>query len=350
MKRFVFIFITLVGFTSVSQQSDFNNIDFKEADSISVLYNNTALKNLPVLAHNLTFHLDSDVEKFRAIYKWVCLNIEGDYGFYLKTTRKRKKLKNDSLAFTNWNKSLQKKVFKQLVENQKTICSGYAYLIKELASLSGIACEIVNGYSRSPSSQIGALGVANHSWNAVKLNNKWYLVDATLASGYFNVNENKFIKSYNDGYFLAEPEQFSKSHFPLDLKWLLLDEAIDSNQFVNGPMAYGSSFKYGVVPVYPNTLKIEVFKEGTIPFQLKILKDINLNDVQLSVSNGVTKEVVQNDDFTFVDGILKLNYSFKTRGHYDFHVLIDDEVVVSYAVRVLKGDKLGKLVVLNNEK
>ncbi|WP_042494853.1 hypothetical protein [Algibacter lectus] len=99
----------------------------------------------------------------------------------------------------------------------------------------------------------------------------------------------------------------------------------------------GSSFKYGVVPVYPNTLKIEVFKEGTIPFQLKILKDINLNDVQLSVSNGVTKEVVQNDDFTFVDRILKLNFSFKTRGHYDFHVLIGDEVVVSYAVRVLKG-------------
>ena len=343
MKRFIFILIAFVGFSAISQQSDFNTIDFKKADSISELHNYTALKNLPVLAHNLTFHLDSDVEKFRAIYKWVCFNIEGDYGFYLKTTRKRKKFKNDSLAFTNWNKTLQKKVFKQLVDNQKTICSGYAYLIKELASLSGIECEIVNGYSRSPSSQIGELGVANHSWNAVKLNNKWYLVDATLASGFFNVDENKFIKSYNDGYFLASPEQFSKSHFPLDSKWLLLDEKSCADEFVNGPMVYGSSFKYGVVPVYPNTLKIEVFKDETIPFQLKILKGINLNDVQLSVSNGVTKEAIQNDDFTFVDGILKLNYSFRTRGHYDFHVLIDDEVVVSYAVRVLKVCKVGKL-------
>jgi hypothetical protein len=347
MKRLLLILIICIGFTALSQQSDFNTIDFKKADSISELYNYTALKNLPVLTHNLTFHLDSDVEKFRAIYKWVCFNIEGDYGFYMKTTRKRKKFKNDSLAFTNWNKTLQKKVFKQLVDNQKTICSGYAYLIKELAALSGIECEIVNGYSRSPSSQIGELGVANHSWNAVKLNNKWYLVDATLASGFFNVDENKFVKNYNDGYFLASSEQFSKSHFPLDSKWLFLDEAIDSNQFVNGPMVYGSSFKYGVVPMSPNTLQIEVLKNETIPFQLKILNDISLDHVQLTLSDGVNKKVLNKDDFTLKNGVLQLYYKFKTRGHYNVHVLMNDEVIASYAVNVLKGDKVEKGFVLN---
>ncbi|MEL0650213.1 transglutaminase domain-containing protein [Algibacter sp. TI.3.09] len=337
MKHFLFILIFLVGFTAASQQSDFNTIDFKKADSISVLYNNTALKNLPVLAYNLTFHLDSDVEKFRVIYKWVCLNIEGDYGFYLKTTRKRKKFKNDSLAFTNWNKSLQKKVFKQLVENQKTICSGYAYLIKELASLSGIACEIVNGYSRSPSSQIGALSVANHSWNAVKLNNKWYLVDATLASGYFNVNENKFIKSYNDGYFLAEPEQFSKSHFPLDSKWLLSDEAIDSDQFVNGPMVYGSSFKYKVSPISPKSLKNEILKNDYVVFKLMVFEEQDINDIELVIIKGGSFKVIKLVNYKYEDGLFEFKYQFDKRGSFDVHLKKGNDILASYSVKVDKG-------------
>ena len=251
MKHAFNFLCLLLGFVAIAQPSDFDSINFKKADSIAEVYKRETLVNLPILAHKLTFQLEADVEKFRAIYKWVCSNIEGDYSFYLKTTRKRKKFRNNSLAFTNWNKDLQKHVFKQLVDNQKTICSGYAYLIKELATLSGIECEIVDGYSRSAKSQIGELGLANHSWNAVKLNNSWYLLDATLASGYFDVNAYKFVKNYNDGYFLANPELFIKSHFPLDARWMLLEEAVSADVFTNGPIIYGNTLKHSAhIPKY----------------------------------------------------------------------------------------------------
>ncbi|WP_158849379.1 transglutaminase domain-containing protein [Algibacter sp. L1A34] len=340
MKRFIFILIAFVGFSAISQQSDFNTIDFKKTDSISELYNYTALKNLPVLAHNLTFHLDSDVEKFRAIYKWVCLNIEGDYCFYLKTTRKRKKFKNDSLDFTNWNKSLQKKVFKQLVDNQKTICSGYAYLIKELAALSGIECEIVNGYSRSPSSQIGELGVANHSWNAVKLNNKWYLVDATLASGYFNVNENQFVKNYNDGYFLASPEQFSKSHFPLDSKWLLLDDKPRADEFVNGPIVYGSSFKYNILPIFPQNLKNEILKNDYVVFKLKVFDENDIEEIELIITKGSSSKAIKLVDYKYEDGLLEFKHQFNKKGSFDVHLKKGNDILASYSVIVEKEKKI----------
>ncbi len=162
-----------------AQFSDFAHIDFTKADTTAELYYGENLNNLPLLTHKLTSKLTTEVEKFRAIYKWVCTNIKGDATQYDIISKKRKNLKKDSINYIKWNDWYKKIAFKKLVKNKRTMCTGYAYLIKEMAFLANIKCVVVDGYGRTFKTNINSLELPNHSWNAVKLNNKWYLCDAT---------------------------------------------------------------------------------------------------------------------------------------------------------------------------
>ncbi|WP_346882224.1 transglutaminase domain-containing protein [uncultured Algibacter sp.] len=322
-----------------AQSSDFKHINFKKADSIASTHYNSRLTNLPLLAFKLTKDLDTKVEKFRAIHTWVCQNIESDYAFAEKTIRKRKKYKNNQDAFSVWNARVKASVFKRLLNDKKTICSGYAYLLKHLSTLADIECEIVNGYSKTVNTNIGKIDIPNHSWNAVRLNNSWYLVDATLASGIFLVENHIFLKNYNNGYFLADPELFSKSHYPLDHKWLLLDNNLTLTDFVDAPLIYSSSYKHNVWPVSPKRLETKVSTEKDIIFSFKTLDGIEINDFQLVINKGFKLEKVKPN---IIDeaGYIMFKYRFSKKGNYDVHLKIKDDIVASFTVHVAKKSVL----------
>lgn len=98
MTKWIFLIITLLSqWTIEAQISDFDNINFENADKTAYAYKGNDLTNLPGLAYNLTHNLSTDVEKFRAIYTWVSTNIESDYNGYRKNHAKRSKLQKDSL-------------------------------------------------------------------------------------------------------------------------------------------------------------------------------------------------------------------------------------------------------------
>ena len=78
MKNILFYIAIFFLNSAIAQVSDFKDIDFTIADNTAMLHEGKSLENLPVLAHHLTSHLKTDVEKFRAIYTWVCKNIQGD--------------------------------------------------------------------------------------------------------------------------------------------------------------------------------------------------------------------------------------------------------------------------------
>jgi hypothetical protein len=82
-----------------AQVSDFKSIDFTKANHIVKLDERHNLDNLPLLAHNLTYKLTTDVKKFRAIYTWVCNNISGDSKQHIKVSIKREQFKNDILGY-----------------------------------------------------------------------------------------------------------------------------------------------------------------------------------------------------------------------------------------------------------
>jgi hypothetical protein len=336
-KWFLLLFSILSNIAIYAQISDFNDADFRNADKIAYFQKGANLKNLPKLANDLTANLPTDLEKFRAIYKWVCSNIENDNDLFLKNKEKRNQLKNDSLKLTNWNNSFKSKVFSTLLNDHKTICTGYAYLIQTLSNLANINCVIIDGYGLTAANKEDKASIPNHSWNAVQLNNKWYLCDATWSSGYFDEGKSSFKYDYSGGYFLANPELFAKNHYPIDSNWLLTNGETDLNNFLSAPLVYNEIFNYEIIPIEPLKMHIEVEKNKETSFLLKYLKPINLNQITIELVSGTDSQTVKPTIIQLKENILEIKYTFKNRGLFDVHIRIDDSIILTYVVNVKKG-------------
>lgn len=328
------IVIILVFFFNISyaQISDFKNIDFTKADNIAKLHKGEDLENLAILAHKLTNNLPTDVEKFRAIYTWVCNNISGDSNQHNKVRRKRKKHKNDSVGYLNWNDEYKRTAFKKLLKHKKTMCTGYSYLIKELCFLTNIESVVIDGYGRTVESNVEKLENANHSWNAVKLNNKWYLCDATWSSGYM-INGSMFKQDYNVGYFLTDPVLFAKNHFPLEKKWFL-DDTLINKEFVVAPLVYGEAFTHKVIPVSPNKMNVTVDKNAEIDFSLKPLRNISTENISLIRFIGTDEKAFEIYDVKQENGFITFKHKFKRKGFFDVHLKVNDDIVATYTIDV----------------
>jgi hypothetical protein len=275
---------------------------WNRADSIACLYPGHSLDDLDILSYKLTGSLSTEKEKFRSIYKWVCTNIEGDYDLMDYCRRRRAKLKGDRLD--RWSKEFNEVVIQTLINKHRTLCKGYAWLVRELALRAGISCEIIPGYARSVRSNIGGSGIANHSWNAVMLDGKWYVCDPTWSSGVATAG-NEFMSSYIDEYFLADPEWFVLNHYPLDRQWTLLEHAPDLQEFLNSPLIYVSAYKYKVKPAEQTSFWVTASPGENVAFSY--------------LENG-TKVVAQT--------------SFARKGTFPYHVKINNEYVISYKVTV----------------
>ncbi len=210
-----------------AQQSDFASIDFSIADHAAKRHKGETLYNLPLLAHNLTYNLNTDAERFRAIYYWVTHNIKGDYSRMEENIHYRSKFSNNNKALENWHRSYKKKIFKNLIKNKKTVCTGYSYLVQQLSKQVNIEVQIINGYTPLTKRTIKNNDTPSHSWIAVKLNKKWYLCDPTWAAGYTDLSNYVFIYDYDDSFFLQDPIDFVKDHTPVNSKWSLLEDALN---------------------------------------------------------------------------------------------------------------------------
>lgn len=335
-KWFFLAFFFLFQTNIEAQLSDFKSVNFENADKIALNLKGADLSNLPGLAYNLTNGLTSDVEKFRAIYTWVCTNIENDYYGYRKNHSKRIKFQKDTIEQYKWNAAFSKQVFIKLLKEKKTICTGYAYLIKNLANLANIKCELVDGYGRNENTATSELKFPNHTWNAVKLNDKWYLCDATWSSGAFNLGNYAFEFDYNDGYFLATPELFAKDHLPNDSSWSLLNNSIPISDFFNSPIVYDNAYKYSIFPMEPALMRLEVEKNKELSFIVKDLKGIDVNTIYIQINSGKNTQLIKPKIEHLKNDTLKIKYSFAKAGLYDFHININNHPFCTYVISVKK--------------
>ncbi|HMG90063.1 MAG TPA: hypothetical protein VK589_08380 [Chryseolinea sp.] len=334
MRASVLVIVTLMGCATVlyGQLSDFVATDFEKADSIAELYPQYPLKDLKVLSDKLTGPLVSDVEKFRSIFKWVCLNIENDYTLYLENKNRREKLTGNELA--TWEKKFSRHVFDILVKGHRTICTGYAYLIKELAFHAGLNCKIIDGYGRSAQANIGGSGIVNHSWNVVQLAGKWYPCDGTWSSGAIDGPRQTFVKKFDDAYFLSDPALFTRSHYPLDTIWMLLDHKPTLESFLNGPIVYIGTFRYGVEPLSPYSFRIEASRGANISFQFVTDQKDKFQQVEFYIEASKTYDpfviMSSNDNKT----VYSIDHTFSSRGKRAVHIVLDGSHVLTYEVNV----------------
>ncbi|MCQ2817075.1 MAG: hypothetical protein MJ252_07405 [archaeon] len=156
-------------------------------------------------------------------------------------------------------------------ENFKTglaISYGYSKLFKSLGEALGLEVESIQGYSKSTGYYPGKIFEGqkpDHSWNAVKIHGRFYLIDATWGTG--KISQKKYIKEFSPIWFCMSSEQFIRTHFPTEQKWQLIKNPISLQQFQNMSYLSHEFYQHGFTKVEPDSCIINT-EEGK--GQLKI--------------------------------------------------------------------------------
>jgi transglutaminase/protease-like cytokinesis protein 3 len=170
----------------------------------------------------------SDEESAFLVYKWITLNIKYDcsnnkIGMYETPVR----------------------VYYLGIGNSRSISE----LFTIMCSYMGVKSNYILGYIKTSDDEL--VTIVEHNWNYIEINNKYYLIDVSLAMGVCGING--FSYTYSELYFDQNPEIFIRSHFPLDNKWQLLNNTITKEQFTS--LAFTSQWYYlfGFNSIYPDS-------------------------------------------------------------------------------------------------
>jgi len=183
------------------------------------------------LANKIQADFKKQEDKAKAAYVWMANHISYDIRGINKQTR---------VAFTYSSEAdlkAQKRAFRKelahkTLRRRKAVCEGYATLYKELCTQFNIECEIITGSSKTFISEIGNTRLpSNHSWNAIKINGTWRLVDVTWGAGSVNYSQMRFERLYTSSYFNSKPYDFRINHFPDKKQWQLIDKKISLKDF-----------------------------------------------------------------------------------------------------------------------
>ncbi len=221
-------------------------------------------------------------EKTRAIYTWIALNISYDVKTYKSGTKPIKYTYRTEEERLQKVQEIEENLAKQTLKTRKAICHGYSTLFKILCQKSGIECQLISGASKTNLKDIGK-GPTNidHSWNAVKINNQWKLIDVTWAAGFIDGNEFDFKKEFSDAYFFTDPDKFFFNHFPNDKKWLLTNKK--AKDFAQLPLFYRNYLMSNIELIKPASGILKIKRGHAVTIVLK-------NSANNKISNKYSNE------------------------------------------------------------
>jgi hypothetical protein len=128
------------------------------------------------LALNITANSTSDSDKIVAIYQWMFRHLEYDFESVIN---ERKGIPTPD--------SFQQPAI--AIRRKKAVCDGYSRIFRDLCLFNGIFATSIVGYTSfndlTDSAQV------LHAWNAVKVNEKWYLMDVTWEDAELDFRQNK---------------------------------------------------------------------------------------------------------------------------------------------------------------
>lgn len=166
-----------------------------------------------------------------AIYEWVARHIRYDFKAFLKGRFPS----SDPL---------------RVIRRRKAICGGYSALINELCRHAGLQSVPVIGYSKGADYRENQRFLrSDHVWNAMKVNGRWVLLDATWGSGFalprkqicrkllyqlFHLDYRpkfRWKKKYQKEWWDVHPERMVMDHLPANPIWQLQDVALAEKNF-----------------------------------------------------------------------------------------------------------------------
>lgn len=311
-----------------------------KGDSVADHYKGHELNDFRTLSIKLTRHLENDVSKARAIYRWICTNIQNDTRYFKKAERLKSKLGHDSPAFAVWSKQNQGTIIDRLIRKKKTICNGYSYLFRELAFHADLKAVILNGYSRTSKINTGeSEPVPNHSWNSILINENWYFVDTTWGSGYID-EFGSFQFKFNAAHFCTKPIIFAQTHFPIDSSWIISSGAQTLKEYVNQPLVFSTATNFGLTTRCPDQFKTTITKGTPVNFHFTFQNSTLPTNPILKVSLRNELNKVLPLKYQQLEKGLEMTSSWtpKATGTYSVDLLLGDVVTCRWKVQVKKPE------------
>lgn len=220
MRKLMLLAVLLLslqmGMANSNPPSDYSKID-AHARNVPAKY----ARNVEELAQYLSKPAKSDFEKVRSFFVWMSSNITYDVELF------RRYRPGTSMNITA----------EDILKQKKAVCQGYADLFIALCEEEGIVSKMIPGYSKGFGNRNRTdFSTADHAWNAVMLDGKWYLLDATWGAGGLN-EKMQYVAQFNEQFFLSDPKVFIQDHMPLYPMWQLLDCPVSMKAFMKGDEA-----------------------------------------------------------------------------------------------------------------
>ncbi|MBA0882550.1 transglutaminase domain-containing protein [Flavobacterium undicola] len=192
-------------------QKNYDLVDTK-MDKMPAEYN----QSMDSIGNYIKSNFQTESERVRAVFYWTANSISYDA---------------DNMFEVKFDESLQDRITRAF-KAQKGNCFDYSNIFNQLATVVGIKSVVVNGYTKWNKVKVDNL---SHSWNAARIDNKWYLFDPTWGSGY--VVNGIFTRRLDDKHFKVDPELMINTHMPFDYLWQLREYPITNQEFMDGVYA-----------------------------------------------------------------------------------------------------------------
>ncbi|MBC7866724.1 MAG: hypothetical protein H7X88_04240 [Gloeobacteraceae cyanobacterium ES-bin-316] len=308
------VMMSVTVFPAVAQ----NGTQYKLVDDFVIKLGSLDSQNVAQIAEALTLKLEDKEQKARAIFFWIANNIALD-AKAIKINDERKSLPED------------------VVKQRKATPLGFAKLFQEMSSLADIRCLVVDGYIKtniedlnSPADEI------NHSWNVLQLGpspDKWFFVDAALATGTLDKKQTVFTKDFTSAYFFASRSLFNLDHYPDNDAWQLGGGPKSLKEFYSLPVFYSAAYLYDIKKPTPANGFIKTKSKGKTNFIIPY-GAAGVSNVSLIIGDGRKQQKPEAMNFTASAGSIVFNYQFKTEDTFPVKIVVDGKTVLEYMVEV----------------
>lgn len=318
MKQLIFLFLFI---STASFSQNFDAVDAK-------VLTYPRFNKVEDLATKIDKDFKNDADKARAAFFWLAKNIRYNLKEYYSPKKRSYRFKYSSeadrvLKIQAINNSFIAATFK----SKMGVCEEYAQSFKKICDLLHIEAAVIKGNVRSDGREIGAVSNAtNHAWNAVKIDEKWRILDATWAAGYeYN---GKWVRKFNEYFYNIPTNKIFKTHYPKEAIWVLHFGRISLEEFYNQPIYTNTFLALETELISPKTGFINLKKNEDILLKLKNL------DSNSQIIYGITgSKYAQKPLITIKDDIATLTIKNPNR-NADLTLYINNKDALHFKIKV----------------